>query len=367
MSNSFISSVWDFSDVGSNESGYLTHDFLRWYGKLIPQLVSKLLQHYSEEGDTILANFSGSGTVALEAHLAKRHAIGIDANPLALLLSRVKSTPASFEVNKVMTFLDKHLPRNCLRSYEVDPFLQKWFSKTAYEDLDRYHQAIQEINDENLRDTVTLALASIVKKVSKVDARCVNHIVVDKNKKEFKVRTSFEEKLEDISHDIKKLKQIKSAANVTIKAGDARKLDISSNSVDFIISHPPYLGAIDYTNIMQLENLILGNDNKVIDIKDISTTSMKNYLNSMRGVFDEMNRVLIPGKFMAVIIGDNRKDGKIQPTFSHFINDATERLGLELRDIFIWVTKGKAGMNVARRGNFIDHNYILIFKKPSYI
>ena len=42
--------------------------------------------------------------------------------------------------------------------------------------------------------------------------------------------------------------------------------------------------------------------------------------------------------------------------------DATE-LFPELKDIFVWVTKGKAGMNVKRRGNFIDHNYILIFKK----
>jgi DNA modification methylase len=90
---------------------------------------------------------------------------------------------------------------------------------------------------------------------------------------------------------------------------------------------------------------------------------MKNYLDSMQKVFDEMHRVLKPGKFMAVVIGDNRKDGNIQPTFSYFIQDATSRLGLELKDIFVWVTKGKAGMNVKRRGNFIDHNYILVFKK----
>lgn len=367
MSKGFISSVWDFSEVGSTESGYLTHDFLRWYGKLIPQLVSRLIELYSEEGDTVLANFSGSGTVALEAHLSNRNAIGIDANPLALLLSRVKSSPASFNASEVMTLLDAHLPKKPANSYEDDEFLQKWFTKKAYEDLDKYHQSIQAIEDTKLKETVTLALASIVKKVSKVDARCVNHIVVDNKKKTYEVRDSLQEKLEALSHDVQQLIEKKSKAKVTIKAGDARNLDLKNNSVDLIISHPPYLGAIDYTNIMQLENLILGNDNKAIDVKDISTTSMKNYLLSMQDVFSEMSRVLKPGKHMAVIIGDNRKDGNIQPTFSYFIQDATKRLGLELRDIFIWVTKGKAGMNVARRGNFIDHNYILIFKKPSNI
>ena len=365
MSNGFISSVWDFSEVGSTESGYLTHDFLRWYGKLIPQLVSKLINMYSEEGDTVLANFSGSGTVALEAHLANRNAIGIDANPLALLLSRVKSTPAQFDPVEVIARLDKALPKATFRKYDSDEFLQKWFSKDSYEGLDRYYQAIQKLENPNLRDTLNLALASIVKKVSKVDARCVNHIVVDSKKKPSDVRDSLYEKLVAISADVEQLIPQKSKSSVNIKAGDARKLDLKNNSVDFIISHPPYLGAIDYTNIMQLENLILGNDNKLIDAKDISTTSMKNYLLSMQDVFSEMQRVLKPGKHMAVVIGDNRKDGNIQPTFSYFIQDATNRLGLELRDIFIWVTRGKAGMNVARRGNFIDHNYILIFKKTS--
>lgn len=363
MSKGFISSVWDFSEVGRTESGYLTHDFLRWYGKLIPQLVSKLIGMYSEEGDTVFANFSGSGTVALEAHLLNRNAVGIDANPLALLLSRVKSSPAAFDPEELISLLDSKLPKKTTRNYSSNEFLQKWFTKDAYEDLDKYHQAIQNLENAKLRDTLTLALASIVKKVSRVDARCVNHIVVDSKKKESEVRKSLFEKMKDISADIDNLIEKKSKAKVSVKPGDARNLDLSDNSVDLIISHPPYLGAIDYTNIMQLENVILGNDNKIIDAKDISTTSMKNYLLSMQDVFTEMNRVLKPGKYMAVIIGDNRKDGNIQPTFSYFIQDATNRLGLELKDIFIWVTKGKAGMNVARRGNFIDHNYILIFKK----
>ena len=363
MTNKFISSVWDFPDIGSSESGYLTHDFLRWYGKLIPQLVSKLLNLYSNENDTVLANFSGSGTVALEAHLANRNAIGIDANPLALLLSKVKSSPAKINAEEMIEFLDQNLPNKNTRNYLENEFLQKWFSVEAYEALDKYLQAIQKIEDSELRDTITLALAAIIKKASKVDARCVNHIVVDKNKKAADVRSILYEKLKEISKDVDSLISKKSKASVTIMAGDARKLELESNSIDLIISHPPYLGAIDYTNIMQLENFILGNDNKEIDGKDISTTSMKNYLISMQQVFDEMVRVLKHDKYIAIIIGDNRKDGNIQPTFAYFIQDATTRLGLELKDIFVWVTKGKAGMNVARRGNFIDHNYILIFKK----
>ena len=363
MKNSFISSVWDFQDTGSTQTGYLTHDILRWYGKLIPQLVVRLLDLYSEKNDTVLANFSGSGTVALEAHLAGRNAIGIDANSLSLLLSRVKANPSKFEVDETIALIHRNSKNYKNTDWDSDSFLQKWFDKENYEMLKKYVYGANKIQDVQLRDTLLLAIASIVKKCSRIDSRCVNHIIVDNNKIKNNVQDEFRKKLQSISRDSANLHKVKSKNTVKIIEGDARQLPLKDNSIDFIISHPPYLGAIDYTNIMQLENLILGNDNKIIDASDISTTSMKNYLSSMQNVFSEMHRVVKPGKHIAVIIGDNRKNGNIQPTFAYFIQDATDRLGLELKDIFIWITKSKAGMSVSRRGNYIDHNYILIFKK----
>ena len=152
---------------------------------------------------------------------------------------------------------------------------------------------------------------------------------------------------------------------IDIKVGDARKLNIVSNSVDLVIAHPPYYNVIDYSNIMQLENFVIGNDLKSIDSQDISTSSLQQYMESMEKVFNEMYRVIKPGKYVVVIIGDNRKNGNIQPITSEFISYATKNLDFDLKDIFIWVTKGKAGMSVKRHGNHIDHNYILVFKKPS--
>src|SRR3989344_4142017 len=93
MKNNFISSIWDFSDVSIKETNYATHDFLRWYGKLIPQLVSRIIKLYSNEGDLILANFLGSGTVLLEANILKRNSIGVDSNPLSILLASAKTYP----------------------------------------------------------------------------------------------------------------------------------------------------------------------------------------------------------------------------------------------------------------------------------
>ena len=67
-------------------------------------LASDLL---SKPGDVVLDPFCGSGTVLFEAQLANRRAYGVDANPLARLISRVKTTP--LEVVAVKQCLDRVL------------------------------------------------------------------------------------------------------------------------------------------------------------------------------------------------------------------------------------------------------------------
>jgi DNA modification methylase len=188
--------------------------------------------------------------------------------------------------------------------------------------------------------------------------------VVDKNKKNPDALSIFKEKLEEISVVLKIIKEkVKKSTEIKVIHGDARKLPLKDNSIDFVISHPPYLGNVDYTNINQLENYILGYDYQSIRSTDLSTNNLDKYLKSIYVVMDEMNRVVKKGGRICLIIGDNRKDGEIIPTFSHFIQYAKDTLDLKLEDIFIWVLSQKAGMNIKRHGNHIDHNYVLVFQK----
>ena len=363
--SNFISSVWDFSNVSTQERNYATHDLLRWYGKLVPQLVSRLIGLYSKEGDVILANFSGSGTVLLESNILKRDSVGIDSNPLAILLSSVKTHPHIPNSRQLLKKLSVAISSRKYKKYPQDRGDSKWFYPETFQDLMATKEVIEKIKSRRDRDYFLLALSSIIKKVSKVDARCINHIVIDKKKKMVNVFHEFSRKLDEMAESMREYQKIANGNKVSIEKGDARDTKLHDRSVDLIISHPPYLGAIDYSNIYQLENKILGFSYDEVDANDISTNSMAKYLSEMYRVFDEMHRVLKNGGHACVVIGDNRKDGKIQPTFAYFIQYASEKLGFRLKDIFVWITSQKAGMNVKRRGNHIDHNYILIFQKGS--
>src|SRR5437016_5803893 len=80
---------WDFRDASTN---YLSHGLHPYPAKFIPQIPQTLIREFSSVGDTVGDIFCGSGTTLVEGLLLKRHVIGIDANPLACLISAAKTS-----------------------------------------------------------------------------------------------------------------------------------------------------------------------------------------------------------------------------------------------------------------------------------
>ena len=77
-------------EVGRRD--FATH-WIHWYpAKMFHRIPAEILTSLTSEGLTVLDPFCGSGTVLLEAALRGHSAIGIDVNPLARLISRVKTT-----------------------------------------------------------------------------------------------------------------------------------------------------------------------------------------------------------------------------------------------------------------------------------
>lgn len=75
--------VWSFPDRGD----WATHNG-KYRGNWSPYIPRNLILRYSEEGDTILDQFAGSGTTLVEAKLLNRNCIGVDINPASLELCR---------------------------------------------------------------------------------------------------------------------------------------------------------------------------------------------------------------------------------------------------------------------------------------
>ena len=141
--------------------------------------------------------------------------------------------------------------------------------------------------------------------------------------------------------------------DISIRQGDARKLDLPDESVDLICTHPPYSDIIQYSE----------------DIEgDLSHLSIKSFLSEMGKVADECYRVLKKGKFCAILMGDTRKNGMVQPLAFETMR-IFELAGFKTKEIII-----KEQHNCKATGywktnsikfNFLllAHEYLFILKK----
>ena len=177
---------WDFA---SAKTGYLTHSLHPYPAKFIPQIPNALIQELSSVGETIADFFCGSGTTLLEALQLKRHAIGIDANPLATLISRTKTTPLSdLEFEELATHqaacrqtLERAASKTGDLFYSGQSFRSSgwrpspkicdfWFEPHVVEELAELRLLIDRVESHAPRELCQVAFAAIIVAVSKQDS-----------------------------------------------------------------------------------------------------------------------------------------------------------------------------------------------------
>src|SRR3989338_10542455 len=122
---------WDFR---SDFTKYSTHGFHTYPAMMIPHVARRLIRTYGKSAKVILDPFMGSGTALLEATLHDNFekAYGIDINPLALLISKVKTTP----VNPKLLWKEyKQLIEKCLDDKKAVSFKQKTIEKPNFTNI----------------------------------------------------------------------------------------------------------------------------------------------------------------------------------------------------------------------------------------
>lgn len=177
---------WDFT---SAKTGYLTHSLHPYPAKFIPQIPNALIQELSSVGETVGDIFCGSGTTLLEGLQLKRHVVGIDANPLAALISQAKTTPmtaSQFEelathrraCERILEATESRIgdlfyDGQLFRSTGWRPALDVckfWFTTHVVEELAELRSMITQIRDEATQRLCKVVFAAIIVAVSKQDS-----------------------------------------------------------------------------------------------------------------------------------------------------------------------------------------------------
>ncbi len=143
--------------------------------------------------------------------------------------------------------------------------------------------------------------------------------------------------------------------------GDARNLNlISDDSVDLIATHPPYANIISYTK----------NSNHKQDGDLSKVVSINEFCSEMENVASEFFRVLKPGGYCAILMGDTRRH-KHQVPISFRVMQSFLSKGFILKESIIKVQHNTktaplwAKMSVKNNFLLLMHEHLFVFRKPS--
>jgi SAM-dependent methyltransferase len=262
------------------DSKYVTHGLHSYKGKFYPQLAKALINISGvAPGSTILDPFCGSGTTLLEAYLNGFRSYGCDLNPLATKLAGSKVgilevDPAivreAFGALKLTLENKPSPPDSRLEELSTESLeeIQRWFPAPVIGKLNWVLRCIRRISEGVLRDFLEIVLSSIIREVSQQAPRDLRIRRRKTPISDADVIGLFLEALELQYSRIERFWSVRGYAPVEfipsmVTAGDSReassltRLGLERDTVDLILTSPPYATALPYIDTDRLSLLVL--------------------------------------------------------------------------------------------------------------
>lgn len=338
-----------FSFNGEDTS-YLTHSLHPYPAKFPPQLPKKILEDYAVKGQTVLDPFCGSGTTLVEARIFGANAIGVDVNGLSVLLSQVKSTPLSEQqfsiLKEFISKIESEIPkwksekRPVIKIKEIEG-QEHWFQNNVSEEITFLLKEIIKQKDNNIQNFLKIVLSSIIVRVSNQDSD-TRFAAIEKNIMNGYTLEVFCKKAREYNSRMAEFSElIHDNTELQVYNADSRNLDfIPDNSIDIIITSPPYANTYDYYLYHKFRKRWLDLDVKFAQYNEIGSrreySSLKEkkekWNQDLIKCFAEMQRVLKPNHFAFIVIGDSvikKELIKIEKEISEF----APKLGFKVNEI----------------------------------
>lgn len=270
-------------DFAGQKTAYATHGLHSFAAKFPPQLARWGIESFSRPGEVVLDPMAGSGTTLVEARLLGRHALGVDIDPLARLIGRVKATPlpterledaaaalvAELELDfaRLARAREHHVPfAEAFPRVAIPDFPNRdyWFLPAVSEELAVLKRRIEVLDDSALREFFLVVFSALIitKSASSVAnvrdlAHSRPHFVPPRAKPD--VLKLFRQRLARLARGVAEFTERHNPdSSVRIVGDDARRLTLPDSSVDLAFTSPPYVNAIDYPRAHKFSLFWLG-------------------------------------------------------------------------------------------------------------
>ena len=309
------------------------HGIHAFPGNSIPQIPSAFIQILSQPGAVVFDPFGGSGTTAIEALKLGREAICSDLLSTSVLaingkVSAYRSANISVEANDILRELtwDHACETDDVGANHEggDPELSSWYHPRTLRQL-KFIWFLIEKTSKEIRPVLELLFSDVLFSCastmrSKTSSGLVRRHhwgwvadnVKPQNPSENNAIENFRRRLIQIANLV--VEHPQESVKVAILRQDAKALALRDSSVDLIVTSPPYVGVIDYARASRLLYMWRNWD---LDLERGQETGARykrgrkslqsDYLAEMRGCWQEISRVLKPGGYCAIVIGESRR------------------------------------------------------------
>lgn len=315
------------------KKSYSIQHLAPYLGRLNETLVRKLINEYTKVGDLVLDPFVGSGVVAMEALIAGRSIISCDVNPYAVVVTKgkIKAPP---NLRTALTRAKIYLRVAELLSPFIgtignEPWVKAFFHPRTLRETLALARILRLTGDYFL---LSCLLGILHHQRPGFLSYPASHVVPYLRNKKFP-RKEYPEMYgyRDIaSRLIKKILRVYKTFphwNRALKAKcykrDSTRLRLKPNSIDSIITSPPYMNALSYGRDNRLRLRFVG-EKEYTKYDVLSPRTPENYRNFMEECFNQLGPAIKPGGSAIFVIGEVKRNGRYVNT-SEILLEAVQK------------------------------------------
>ncbi|MGO7769836.1 DNA methyltransferase [Rhizobium ruizarguesonis] len=336
---------WDFP-TQTSESAFSS---LHWHPCRFPSQIPAIsIARLTEKGDVVLDPFMGSATTIVEAQRLGRRAIGIDTNPVSVLMAKAKSLSQSGEeVGRYFRSLQIRLRHSWpeLSEAPIPETVQasKWYSPSTLQGL-RKLWGLVSADDGELGIIGKAAFSSILLPSCR-ETRHWGYVCDNsqpKSDREVDVATTFEAAMNRFLQAYQQ--RDKESLGPTVEAAifggssDAVLDAFPDDSVQCVVSSPPYFGVADYVKAQRLSMEWMSWPIEPVRQQEIGArskrhrlTSLEDYISDLRKVFTQVRRVMKINGMAVIVFGQSPARRESYDRFVEMLKDIGFSIELERR------------------------------------
>ena len=321
------------------------YPFVEGYSK---EFIQSIINEQSIDIGVCVEPFSGSGTTALELQNMGIKCVSFEVNPFMYLLAKVK-LQTSYDPTVAMQYFVLIKRRRCQYKniilsdefstlYESDD-ISKWnYDSDVGIAIEKLKKAISKVDNSIYKDLFTVVLASILLDISNLyrNGKCLSYKDNWEKQKysEKDVFDSFDKKFLDIFlADIKERECSAQVNNADFLYNCDSRVGIDGhvedNSVDLVITSPPYLNSRDYTDTYMLELKTLGFTKTLADISLLRKSTLRSHVQVKWS-----DKTKLPIDRLNVLLEDLEKSALENDTWNTSILDMVRLYFVDIHTIF---------------------------------